>query len=176
MQDWAMLRRGDHSAARLQLDREELDWQRANGKSQKEQEFREWIQRPEIRREFLPELSRGISPETLKKIEEEFICYDPKSKISHSHYSQSRMASGVATVERVVDAQQTESSGFGPAVEEQLTRVRFALLAACPNESQSNNRNIRREFCGAMAAETHCNGWMSIWSARLAVPTRKSSG
>jgi hypothetical protein len=71
MQDWAMLRRGDHSAARLQLDREELDWQRATSNSQKEQEFREWIQRPEIRREFLPELSRGISPETLKKIEDE---------------------------------------------------------------------------------------------------------
>ena len=71
MHDWAMLRRGDHSAARLQLDREELDWQRANSKSQKEQEFREWIQRPEIRREFLPELARGISSETLKKIEEE---------------------------------------------------------------------------------------------------------
>jgi hypothetical protein len=71
MQDWAMLRRGDHSAARLQLDREELEFQRTNSKSQKEQEFREWIQRPEIRTEFLPEISRGISAETLKKIEEE---------------------------------------------------------------------------------------------------------
>jgi hypothetical protein len=71
VQDWAMLRRGDHSAARLQLDREELDWQRANGKLQKEQEFREWIQRPEIREEFLPKSKGGISPETLKKIERE---------------------------------------------------------------------------------------------------------
>jgi hypothetical protein len=71
VQDWAMLRRGDHSAARLQLDREELDWERANGKSQKEKEFREWIQRPEIRKEIFPELTRGLSPETLKKIEEE---------------------------------------------------------------------------------------------------------
>jgi hypothetical protein len=29
VQDWAMLRRGDHSAARLKLDREQLDLQRA---------------------------------------------------------------------------------------------------------------------------------------------------
>jgi hypothetical protein len=71
MQDWAMLRRGDHSAARLQLDREELDWQRTNSKLQKDQDFREWIQRPEIRREFLPDNSPGISAETLKKIEAE---------------------------------------------------------------------------------------------------------
>jgi len=71
MQDWAMLRRGDHAAARLQLDREQLEWQRATGQSQKEQEFRAWIQRPEVRRELLPEPARGISPETLEKIERE---------------------------------------------------------------------------------------------------------
>lgn len=71
MHDWATLRRGDHSAARLQLDREELEWQRANSQSQKEKDFREWIQRPEVRREFLPELTRGISKETLEKIERE---------------------------------------------------------------------------------------------------------
>lgn len=71
MQDWAMLRRGEHSAARLQLDREELDWLRANSKLQKEQEFREWIQRPEVREEFLPKVKPGISPETLRKIEKE---------------------------------------------------------------------------------------------------------
>ena len=71
MQDWVMLRRGDHSAARLQLDREELDWQRANSKSQKEQEFREWVRRPEIRRELFPERTGGISKETMRKIEAE---------------------------------------------------------------------------------------------------------
>ena len=71
VQDWAMLRRGDHSAARLQLDREELDWQRANSQSQKEQEFREWIQRPEVREEFLPKSKGGITRETLEKIERE---------------------------------------------------------------------------------------------------------
>jgi hypothetical protein len=71
VQDWAALRRGDHSAARLQLDREELDWRRANSQSQKEKEFREWLQRPEISKEVFPDLTRGISPETLRKIEEE---------------------------------------------------------------------------------------------------------
>lgn len=71
MQDWAMLRRGDHSAARLQLDREELNWLRANSKFQKEQEFREWIQRPEVLEQFLPQVKPGISPETLEKIRRE---------------------------------------------------------------------------------------------------------
>ena len=71
VQDWSLLRRGDHSAARLQLDREELDWQRASSKTQKEKDFREWIQRPEVRREFLPEIARGISKETMRKIEAE---------------------------------------------------------------------------------------------------------
>ena len=71
LHDWALLRRGDHAAARLQLDREELDWQRASSQSQKEKDFREWIKRPEIRAELFPELARGISPETLKKIEKE---------------------------------------------------------------------------------------------------------
>jgi len=71
VQDWALLRRGDHSAARLQLDREELDSLRANSKTQKEKEFREWIQRPEIRRELFPERTGGFSSETLKKIERE---------------------------------------------------------------------------------------------------------
>jgi hypothetical protein len=71
VQGWAALRRGDHSAGRLQLDREELDWQRANSQSQKEKEFREWLQRPEIRQEFLPDLTRGLRPETLRKIETE---------------------------------------------------------------------------------------------------------
>jgi hypothetical protein len=71
LHDWTLLRRGDHSAARLQLDREELEWQRTHSQSQKEKEFREWIQRPEIRRQFLPEIAGGLSRETLKKIETE---------------------------------------------------------------------------------------------------------
>jgi hypothetical protein len=71
LHDWTLLRRGDHSAARLQLDREELEWQRANGQFQKEKEFREWSKRPETLTEFLPKFKLGISPETLEKIERE---------------------------------------------------------------------------------------------------------
>ncbi|MGB7747376.1 MAG: hypothetical protein WBN75_08820 [Verrucomicrobiia bacterium] len=71
VQDWTMLRRGEHSAARLQLDREELDWQRANSQSQKEKEFQEWLKRPEIRAKYFPERTGGIRPKTLKKIERE---------------------------------------------------------------------------------------------------------
>jgi len=71
LHDWAMLRRGDHSAARLQLDREELERQRATSQAQREKDFREWIQQPEVRREFLPEVAGGLRPETLRRIEEE---------------------------------------------------------------------------------------------------------
>ena len=71
LHDWALLRRGDHSAARLQLDREELDWQQANSQSQKEKDFRKWIKRPEILREIFPKRTGGFSTETLEKIERE---------------------------------------------------------------------------------------------------------
>ena len=71
LHDWAMLRRGDHAAARLQLDREELDWQRANSKSEMELEFREWLKRPEIRAEIFPDRTGGFSLETLHKMEKE---------------------------------------------------------------------------------------------------------
>jgi len=39
VQDWAGLRRGDHSAARLQLEREALDWKRANGRRKRKRNF-----------------------------------------------------------------------------------------------------------------------------------------
>ena len=71
VQDWSLLRRGDHTAARLQLDREELDWQRAKGKSQTEKDFRDWVNRPEIRKVLFPEHTGGISRETMEKIERE---------------------------------------------------------------------------------------------------------
>ena len=71
VQDLATLRRGDHSAARLKLDREQLDLQRANRQAEKEQEFREWLKRPEGRREFFPESGAGLSEETLKTLEQQ---------------------------------------------------------------------------------------------------------
>ena len=70
VQDWTLLRRGDHSAARLELDREKLDLERANSQAQKEQEFRKWIKRPEIRKELWPEIRRGLTPEAIKMMEE----------------------------------------------------------------------------------------------------------
>lgn len=70
-QDCTLFRRGDHSAARLQLDREELEWRRQNSNTRREQLFQEWLARPEIRKKYLPDLSRGLSQETLAKIERE---------------------------------------------------------------------------------------------------------
>lgn len=69
--DWSLLRRGDHSAARLQLEREVLDLERANGQIQKEKEFWEWLKRPEIREKVFPHQQRGFSKEALEKIERE---------------------------------------------------------------------------------------------------------
>jgi hypothetical protein len=37
----------------------------------KKKEFREWMRRPENQKEIFPELTCGLSPETLKKIEQE---------------------------------------------------------------------------------------------------------
>jgi hypothetical protein len=69
--DWALLRRGDQAAARLQLDREHFVWEQANSQCQKEKEFREWVKKPEIREELFPEQEAGLTPETLRKIEKE---------------------------------------------------------------------------------------------------------
>ncbi len=71
VQDWALLRRGDHSAARLQLEREELELQRANSQTQKEKEFWEWLKKPEIREKIFPKQKPGLSKETLELIERE---------------------------------------------------------------------------------------------------------
>jgi hypothetical protein len=113
VQDWAMLRHGDHTVERLHIERERLKlakrdtkqkWQtkieaglaalakdhdvlrnpaasaaldhlcealRAESDPQQEKEFREWLQRPEIRKEVFSELTRGLSPETLEKVEME---------------------------------------------------------------------------------------------------------
>jgi hypothetical protein len=54
----------------LQLDREELDWQRTNGKLQKEKEFRERIQRPEVRREFFQIYRVALDRKLLRKLKE----------------------------------------------------------------------------------------------------------
>jgi hypothetical protein len=71
VQDWNLLRRGDHASARLQLDREQFAAQQANRQSQKEAGIREWIKKPEVREEFFPEPTGQIHPKTSGKIEKE---------------------------------------------------------------------------------------------------------
>jgi len=71
MHDWVKLRRSEIAVERLQLRREELEWQRTNRKLEKEKEFDEWVKRPEIREKYFPEKTGGITPETLAKIEKE---------------------------------------------------------------------------------------------------------
>jgi len=111
VQDWAMLRHGDHMAERLHIERERLKlakrdtkqkwetkiqagmdelkkeikhnpkvdaaWEHLyelvmpDIKSNEEKEFREWLKRPEIRKEVFSELTRGLNPDTLKKVKEE---------------------------------------------------------------------------------------------------------
>ena len=60
IQDWTLLRRGDQFAAR-----------QACRQSQKEAEFREWIQRPEVRQEFFPDQTGGFRQEMPARIEKE---------------------------------------------------------------------------------------------------------
>lgn len=64
IQDWAKLRRGDHTAARMEHDRKQLDWQRAKSEAKKEKEFREWLKRPEIIQELFPKSQARLSEET----------------------------------------------------------------------------------------------------------------
>ena len=70
-QDWATLRRGDHSAARLQLDRERLAFARKCAERAKLSEFWKWTKRPEIKRKLYPPGRGGISKATLRKVERE---------------------------------------------------------------------------------------------------------
>jgi len=70
-QDWATLRRGDHSAARLQLDRERLAFERKCAERAKFSEFWKWTKRPEIKRKLWPPKQGGISKKTFRKIERE---------------------------------------------------------------------------------------------------------
>ena len=71
VQDWAMLRRGEHSAARLVLDRERLAFERKCAERAKMSEFWKWTKRPEIKRKLWPPKRGGISKSTFRKIERE---------------------------------------------------------------------------------------------------------
>ena len=107
VQDWAMLRHGDHTAERLHIERERLKlakrdnkqkwetkidagldhlskeikfnpeikaaWKRLyelvmpDIKLKEEKKFRDWLKRPEIRKEVFSELTRGLSPDFWRK-------------------------------------------------------------------------------------------------------------
>ncbi|MEP6670721.1 MAG: hypothetical protein ABJF10_16300 [Chthoniobacter sp.] len=87
--DIVALRKGDHSAARLALEREWLEVERQKTKERMEKQFEQWMQQPEVRDRFRPsKLSEeeraerirdilgmprrdtaGLSPEALAEIE-----------------------------------------------------------------------------------------------------------
>jgi hypothetical protein len=69
--DLAAIRRGDHSAARLVLDREWLAFERECAGRDKEAEFWKWTKQPEIRRKLFPRKQGGFSTKTIEKIEKE---------------------------------------------------------------------------------------------------------
>jgi len=71
VQDWAMLRRGEHSAARLILDRERLAFERKCAERAKNAAFWKWTKRPEIKRKLWPPKRNGLTKTQMRKIERE---------------------------------------------------------------------------------------------------------
>ena len=69
--DLTALRRGDHSAERLVLDRERLAFERECVERAKAAEFWKWTKQPEIRRKLWPQKRNGITQKTLRKVERE---------------------------------------------------------------------------------------------------------
>jgi hypothetical protein len=69
--DIARLRRGDLFAERLEIDRAWLAFEESNTAQKKEQDFWAWTERTDIREKLFPNRDRGLSPETLAKIEKE---------------------------------------------------------------------------------------------------------
>ena len=67
----ARLRRGDLSSQRLSLDHEWLEFERLNTDEEREKAFWEWTKRADIHEKLFPDKQKGLSPETLAKIEHE---------------------------------------------------------------------------------------------------------
>jgi hypothetical protein len=65
------LRRGDFDAERLSLDQQWLEFEKSSRDHQREKDFWDWVQRPDIRKKLYPDPEPGLSPETLEKIERE---------------------------------------------------------------------------------------------------------
>lgn len=53
-QDWALLRKGDHSAARLRQEEEWLELERGKSEERMRKRFEEWARRPEVRETLVP--------------------------------------------------------------------------------------------------------------------------
>jgi hypothetical protein len=68
--EWWLLRRGDLLFGRLQLDREAQELRRADNQVRKEKEFREWLNSPKMQAGLHTNRKRGLSEETLRRIEE----------------------------------------------------------------------------------------------------------
>jgi hypothetical protein len=69
--DVTRLRRADLIAERLLIEREWLALEFSNTAHQRERDFWEWVQQPEVREKLFPDKEGGLSLETLQKIENE---------------------------------------------------------------------------------------------------------
>jgi hypothetical protein len=69
--DWARLRRCDRDADYVQIARSQLAIHRRKSEARDEKEFRKWLKRPDIQEELFPKAKKGLSRETLTKIERE---------------------------------------------------------------------------------------------------------
>jgi hypothetical protein len=67
----ARLRHGELSSQRLSLDHEWLELEKLNTDQEREKAFWKWTERPDIHEKLFPNKEKGLSPETLAKIEHE---------------------------------------------------------------------------------------------------------
>ena len=67
----ARLRRGELASQRLALSRERLELDKLNTDAEREKTFWKWTERPDIHEKLFPDRNKGLSPETLEKIERE---------------------------------------------------------------------------------------------------------
>ena len=75
--DVVALRRGDHHAARLKIERERLDLETAATATQKEAEFWAWTRRPEIREKLLPPNIREAHRRRIREVIDHFMLGTP---------------------------------------------------------------------------------------------------
>ena len=67
----ARLRRDEIASQRLALSRERLELDKLNTDAEQEKTFWKWTERPDIHEKLFPNREKGLSPETLAKIEHE---------------------------------------------------------------------------------------------------------